>query len=273
MCFCDTPPSEGAVLYGCSHPFCVECLEQYVRTKVASGEVLPEQLVCPCVEPERCAKPLAPADVKRCLRTPAEAARYERLTLLRAAETEADMGACPTPGCNYLFCWEEDNRKFECPLCHKSYCLVCRVMPWHAGRRCEEVAAEGGDSSAGELCFERFAKGEKLRQCPGCKAWVQKRGGCDAMHCRCNCVFCYTCGGTLEKTAKKTGAKKCSCGADTHDLLRQHEQSGVNHNLQPGMAGEGSDASDEEDDDYNPSGMSDEEESFEDDEGGWDGWF
>ena len=27
--------------------------------------------------------------------------------------------------------------RLECPLCCKSFCLVCRTSPWHTGVRCE----------------------------------------------------------------------------------------------------------------------------------------
>jgi len=66
ICLCETAPGEAAVLIGCSHAFCLDCISTYVRGKVEAGEVLPESLACPCVDP-RCARPLAPQDVHRCL--------------------------------------------------------------------------------------------------------------------------------------------------------------------------------------------------------------
>ena len=47
----------------------------FVQNKVKEGQVLAEQLVCPCVEPERCAVPLFPKDVKLCLAGSAEGER------------------------------------------------------------------------------------------------------------------------------------------------------------------------------------------------------
>ena len=104
-------------------------------------------------------------------------------------EAEDDLGSCPTAGCPFAFVWDPHNRKLDCPLCKKSFCLVCRSEPWHQGKRCEEFQAERGDPEASDAAFANFAKSQKLRQCPKCKFWVEKTSGCDAMHCRCNLVF------------------------------------------------------------------------------------
>mmetsp|Transcript_51346 Transcript_51346/g.120602 ORF Transcript_51346/g.120602 Transcript_51346/m.120602 type:complete len:119 (+) Transcript_51346:1029-1385(+) len=88
-------------------------------------------------------------------------------------------------------------------MCVQSFCLVCRVGPWHAGRRCEEVQAERGDGDAADKVFAQFAAREKLKQCPKCQFWVERNNGCDAMTCRCGFVFCYQCGGCLSSSAKQ----------------------------------------------------------------------
>lgn len=244
ICLCETEPGEAATLGACGHAFCTECLTQYVRQKVTAGEVLPEQLVCPCVEPNRCCATLLPRDVRLCLATPQDFERYTKLTLRRAVEVNGGKGdaddqlsCCPSADCSFMFSWGESDRKLDCPLCHKSFCLVCRCEPWHAGRRCEEVQAERGDGDAADRAFAGFAAREKLKQCPQCRFWVERRDGCDAMHCRCNFVFCYQCGGSLHGTGN---SKQCTCGENTHELLRQHE-GGPNHNLMPDSGDDGYD--------------------------------
>lgn len=234
VCFCDTEPDEACLLAACNHGFCTECLSTYVRGKVAAGEILADQLTCPMVEPSRCGASLVPQDVRRCLESEAEGDRYERLCLQRCVEAEDDLATCPTAGCPFMFAWEEGNRKLECPLCLKSYCLVCRAGPWHRGMRCEQYQAERGDPEASDAAFAAFAKQQKLKQCPKCKFWVEKKDGCDAMHCRCNFVFCYKCGGVLKATATRMGPGSaisvCECGSNRAEELRIHEQARTNHN-------------------------------------------
>lgn len=232
ICFCDTPAAEAAALGACNHAFCVECITHFVKGKVKAGEVMGEQLSCPCVEPEKCGVALLPGDVKRALGARCRGERYERLVLQRCVDEGDDLGCCPSAGCGFMFAWEKDNRKLDCPLCKKSFCLVCRTEPWHQGVRCEQFQAERGDTDASDASFASFAKSHRLRQCPSCSFWVEKQGGCDAMHCRCNFVFCYTCGGVLKKTAAATGASECICGAHNQQLLQAHDGA-PNMNNQP----------------------------------------
>ena len=267
ICFCESEPHEACRLAACGHAFCTDCIGQFVRAKIGDGEVLPEQLGCPCVTPSRCGAPLDPLDVKRCLATAAEADRYgafavsrplcpvlphppaavgspirtshsplaclaERLALERCIEGADDLDCCPTAGCPFKFAWDPGNRKLDCPMCRKSFCLVCRCEPWHAGMRCEQYRAEHGDEEAADEVFASFASRANLKQCPKCKFWVEKTDGCDAMHCRCNLVFCYKCGGVLKA---RDGIKQCSCGEGVAQLLRAHEGA-ANHN-RPDQAG------------------------------------
>ena len=145
---CEEAPATAVSLASCGCHFCEDCIKAYVREKVDAGNVMQSQLLCPTVEPTRCAKAIAPADIKRCLDTDAAAARYERLTLQRAVEMGDDMGTCPTAGCTFMFVFDKDNRKLECPMCNQSFCLVCRTSPWHRGVRCEQYQAENGDPEA-----------------------------------------------------------------------------------------------------------------------------
>ena len=236
ICMCEEEPATAVSLASCGCHFCEDCIKAYVREKVDAGNVMQSQLLCPTVEPTRCAKAIAPADIKRCLDTDAAAARYERLTLQRAVEMGDDMGTCPTAGCTFMFVFDKDNRKLECPMCSQSFCLVCRTSPWHRGVRCEQYQAENGDPEAADATFAAFAQNQKLKQCPKCTSWVEKTSGCDAMHCRCNLVFCYKCGGVLKSghgSAKGTSIKECEC-AGVNQLLAAHEAPGVpNHNLMP----------------------------------------
>ena len=114
ICMCETAPAEAAVLAGCAHAFCEDCIGQYVRGKVGEGKVMAEQLRCPSVDP-KCEAPLLPSDVARCLKAPEAVARYERLALQRCVEADEGMGCCPTAGCEYMFAFDMDNRKCAAP--------------------------------------------------------------------------------------------------------------------------------------------------------------
>ena len=105
--------------------------------------------------------------------------------------------------------------------------------------RCEQYQAERGDPEASDAAFASFAKQQHLKQCPKCQFWVEKTSGCDAMHCRCNLVFCYVCGGVAKATAARLGSGSaalaaCRCGSNRAYELDYHEQAPYNHNLRAG---------------------------------------
>ena len=242
ICYCEYTNKDGVLLSDCGHKFCQDCFAQYVQTKAKDREVLPTQLVCPHHDDKdgKCGQALAQQDIMACLKTDEDRDRYLRLSLSRTVDQQDNMGCCPTAGCSFLFEWDSENRKLDCPLCHQTYCLVCQTGPWHAGVRCEQfqqqqkqegnATASGG--SDGDTEFQNFAAQRKLKQCPKCKFWVEKSSGCNAMHCRCNLVFCYQCGGCLKGTAQKNGFEECKCGSES--LLQAHE-GGPNHNLLAGQ--------------------------------------
>ena len=230
ICFCEYTMFDGVSLSECGHAFCYECISTYVASKARDGQVLPNQMICP-LEVKSCGRSISQRDVLVCLKSDNDRDRYLRLTVERFVEAQANMGCCPTAGCSFLFEWDENNAKLDCPSCRKTYCLRCQASPWHEGISCEENQRTQTNVSDDDIAFEKFASTQKLKQCPKCKFWVEKSYGCDAMHCRCNLVFCYKCGGCLKNTAIQNGFPECRC-LGAAELLQLHEQ-GTNHNLLP----------------------------------------
>jgi hypothetical protein len=107
ICFCDYEPAESVRLSACGHDFCVDCIMTLVQSKVKSGEVLPGQIVCPCIEPVKCGIALAVGDIQLCLPEPSERERYDRLTLQRCIEDGEDLGKAP---CTALQRYESSRR-------------------------------------------------------------------------------------------------------------------------------------------------------------------
>ena len=79
VCLCEFAVQEVVCLTECGHQFCEDCITMYVQSKAKEGAVLPAQMCCPHAEPAPCNRPLAPADVLRCLNED-EKQRYQRLT-------------------------------------------------------------------------------------------------------------------------------------------------------------------------------------------------
>uniref|UniRef100_A0A6U3T8X9 RanBP-type and C3HC4-type zinc finger-containing protein 1 n=1 Tax=Ditylum brightwellii TaxID=49249 RepID=A0A6U3T8X9_9STRA len=258
ICLSDVPTTESVQLSSCTHTFCETCIRQYITDKIQNGQVLSTQLTCPSVDPTPCNVPLDPVlDICPCFSSSSSTSEeekqkydelqkhYERLSLQRYIELENDMACCPTPKCTFTFVWDEDNRKLICPLCDNTYCLVCCASPWHFGMTCESYQELHGPPITRLLAnattteedkeFVKFAQQAKLRQCPKCQFFVEKKDGCDAMHCRCNFVFCFKCGGVRKQedmTANNgvaKGVSVCNCPGMA-SMLQAHEGQ-MSHNL------------------------------------------
>ena len=203
VCLSDVVPRAHGHRLFCGHTYCRDCLAGLVSSAVGAGLPEAEGMRCPELS---CRRPLTGADVDACAPDAATARRFHALALDRLVARSKDdgMGCCPTPGCAFVFVWDDANRKLVCPLCRKQYCLKCKCN-WHSGVRCEAHTAASADDGG----MAALAKSGKWKACPHCGAWVQRVDGCNAMQCRCSKKFCYSCG---HKTGGGAAGKgDCTC--------------------------------------------------------------
>jgi len=75
-----------------------------------------------------------------------------------------------------------------CPVCERQ-----RLEEEEKKRKAEL------DRKNGEDAFRDNRRANNIRQCPQCKAYVQRFTGCPHMTCRCGCHWCWLCGGKYER--------------------------------------------------------------------------
>ena len=163
VCLSDgVPRADGRLLF-CGHTYCRACAAGLVAAAVDSGLPDAEGVRCPELS---CRRPLTGADVDACAPNKDTAARFHALAFDRLVARSKDdgMSCCPSPGCPFVFVWDKDHRKLECPLCSKRYCLVCQCA-WHQGIRCEIKKSNADDGGMAAL-----AKKGKFKCCPSCGA-------------------------------------------------------------------------------------------------------
>ena len=172
------------------------CFDAYIENAINSGKV---PIKCPyCNKMD-----INEIDVKESLTKNNKIDlidKFEQFTMnYYIMQHPEDVSCCPTPGCNYVFVYEEGDNYYECPICEKEYCLKCK-SDWHKDKTCQEfqeyrrVGLLGKDQKQLDNLFYDFAKGSKFKQCPYCKNWVEKNEGCNHIACRCGNHFCYFCG-------------------------------------------------------------------------------
>jgi len=113
-----------------------------------------------------------------------------------------EFSPCPTPGCEYIFFFQQGEFNFLCPMCHKHYCLNCKDE-WHNGLTCQQYKDSRDEKKLDDQFFQ-FVKGAKFKMCPKCKYWVEKTRGCNHMRCRCGADFCYLCGDFMNMNTNHT---------------------------------------------------------------------
>ncbi|KAK1818175.1 hypothetical protein LTR12_007453 [Friedmanniomyces endolithicus] len=108
---------------------------------------------------------------------------------------------------------------FTCDTCGERTCVPCD-RPYHVGETCDEYRER---MKRGEAKSEKFIK-KKCKQCPkeGCKANIEKNGGCDHVLCtQCGTGFCWPCMAVYEarRVAHNQGCVYAAPGAiDPHAM-------------------------------------------------------
>ena len=129
------------------------------------------------------------------------AKKLDNISLNFLSENNPDeVSFCPTPGCSYMCFFDKNEFHLNCPLCKKSYCLQCKAE-WHTDLTCQEYQFNkkheenmSEEEKLNEKKFKEYIKGNRCKQCPKCKRWVEKNKGCDHITCPCGTHFCYKCG-------------------------------------------------------------------------------
>lgn len=170
----------------CQHPAitCTDCLHQWVGAQLDTNGF--QSIKCP-----DCKGLLSWTDMRR-VATPAVFSRYDTFSLNDALSNLAEFAWCLSPDCNAGQLNHDTDSFMECVACHYQQCMSCK-SDWHAEESCRaHQARHAATLDAKTQAY--INKHTKLCPGPGCGIAIQKKGGCDHMHChRCNHEFCWQC--------------------------------------------------------------------------------
>jgi hypothetical protein len=191
VCF-DDEDDEGILIPVCNHFICTDCFKATLQNAIRNKE-FPVKCVdtkCECLyDLELITQRIDSEMFDKILK-----ASYELYISLNPKYSH-----CTTPDCPQVFL--ENSGDFTCDLCSKSICTVCKNS--HQGLTCEEFVRNGGDLDQGLLA--KYKDEMNVRDCPRCKASIEKNGGCNHMRCeKCKLDFCWVC-----MQARVRGA--CAC--------------------------------------------------------------
>jgi hypothetical protein len=113
---------------------------------------------------------------------------------------------CPTPDCPSVYRPTEDGTAFTCHTCLTTICTTCNVR-WHEGMACAEWKEFHAD--VGMEALRRYKEEHDVRDCPKCKAGIEKDAGCMHMQCEnCKVHICWFCMQVFE-VREEDGLAEC----------------------------------------------------------------
>jgi len=231
-------PKRGDVchrLVGCSHVFCIQCLQDFYNSLITEGDVgnvkcmasncgsMPDGTLTTEVD-----RTLEPSELLQLPLEQETVQRYIKLKRKKRLESDRSTVWCPRPWCQgparcpnkkppnpeEQFGEAEEPQTYDrvtkpellpppaqrlaiCEDCTFAFCKVCKAS-WHG----EYFVCFPRDRF--ELTAEEKASEDYMllhtQPCPTCDARAQKTFGCNHMICfKCNTHFCYLCGRYLDK--------------------------------------------------------------------------
>lgn len=180
----------GTALTSCGHWFCDACWVAYCRSRLAMGSV---NINCPelkCSEIVDDAVLLTFVNIMEVL----DLKRREHEIIIQSSDSSK---WCPNPQCGRVIKITnvEKASNLVC-RCGMQICFQC-LQQAHWPISCDVAIAywkrlkrNGDDSLLVNLSLQVKVRG---KQCPQCKQFIEKRGGCFYMSCICGATFCWGC--------------------------------------------------------------------------------
>ncbi|VDL48330.1 unnamed protein product [Hymenolepis diminuta] len=223
---CDSCPPDQIFALGCDHFYCRNCWTRYLESKILNNNQA-NKLTCPtpkceclidddCVadllssscEPSTSSSPNSQISVvdytssnptsnqSRAFRA------FQRLVVNSFVQHHRHLTWCPGVDCGYAVCSNEEygtmgpeGKMLEviCSNCKEIFCFNCG-NPWHEPVLCKYLklwlTKMKNDSGTAHWVAAN------TKECPKCKATIEKNGGCNHMTCRnadCKYEFCWVC--------------------------------------------------------------------------------
>ncbi|KAF2878087.1 hypothetical protein BDV95DRAFT_479561, partial [Massariosphaeria phaeospora] len=191
---CEDGPDLESFAMKCKHRFCVDCYQQYLRTKIKDeGEAA--RIRCPG---DGCNRTVDSKSLDLLVSDDLRD-RYQELLNRTYVDDKENLRWCPAPNCEYAVeCSVKDKDLLRIvPTVHCDcgyyFCFGCSLTDHQPApcslvrkwlKKCEDDSETANWISA------------NTKECPKCNSTIEKNGGCNHMTCRkCRNEFCWICMG------------------------------------------------------------------------------
>jgi len=199
VCFDDVT---SPVTLRCGHTWCKQCLCNYMLASI-DNRLFPLK----CLGDEaRCTHAIS-LDVAQEVLSPNQFDKVVNasfLSYIHARPTE--FYYCPTPDCPQIYRSAPKDTVLQCPSCLVRICPHCHVE-YHDGSSC--IDREKEDNKL----FDEWAKNHDVKNCPKCKAHIERVAGCNHMTCaQCRTHICWVCLSTFNTSEEVYDHLHCQHG-------------------------------------------------------------
>ena len=207
VCLCPVEAKSVYYTESCGHPYCKECIEHFINNAITKKEL---PLLCIA---EDCNKELLLQDIYEIIgKTPDTKNILCAAAVESLMKTNKDYQYCITADCKgvYRVSPSGNGKAYTCDLCNATLCTSCCV-DYHHGRSCEMFQGMKRDDN---FDLNTWMKGrDNVKQCPNCKRAIEKRSGCNRMHCiMCKIYFCWKCCASFNSEKETYDHLASNCG-------------------------------------------------------------
>jgi len=169
----------------CSHRFCFECWNQYLTNKIQQGE---SGGIC-CAS-YKCNANLDQHIIKRLISDDLYQKYFNYLTQSFVDQNEK-LKWCPAPNCGNVITADMLKGQIVACSCGFRFCFRCQQES-HFPATCEQVRM--WQKKIQDVSETQNWIMANTQDCPKCKSFIEKNGGCNHMTCRvCSYEFCWLC--------------------------------------------------------------------------------
>ncbi|KAJ2904104.1 uncharacterized protein MKZ38_008822 [Zalerion maritima] len=192
------PPSSKCIHEGRT---CKMCLAGWLRTNIDGG--VSNQIICPdggCgevmefIDIHNALPSCKPIKLEDGTTTKQVWKKYEKSALRHYLSTLDSFIWCLGAGCESGQIHDPAQGPImSCVSCGFRTCAEHQI-PWHEGDTCDSYDLKFSRARNDERLYKIAIKFLGMKKCPNCNVTIQKRGGCDHMHCsNCRAEFCFRC--------------------------------------------------------------------------------
>lgn len=187
ICFLTLPTSMLTGLE-CDHRFCTDCWDEYLNTKIMKQGKC-QTIACAA---HGCDILVDDVSVMKLIKDPKVKLKYQHLITNSFVECNRQLRWCPSLGCsNAIKVQYAVTNSVTCKCGHK-FCFQCGEE-CHDPVECHLLRKWKKDNGDVEASVWIHAN---TKECPRCHVPIEKRGGCNVIHCikpSCGAYFCWLC--------------------------------------------------------------------------------